>query len=99
MVVASIPFVLHRLLHPQNRETGRKLGIATGLMFTLPFVAFYIAMQVFKDKPNPENWAGMVAIVVTNCVVGGYCYVAYIEDSDPNDEDGPKQGANKQRVD
>lgn len=68
-------------------------------MFTLPFTAFYIAMQVFQDKPHPENWAGVVAIVVTNFVVGGYCYAAYIEDSDDNDEDGPRRGASKQRVD
>ena len=88
-----------RLLNPENRETGRKLGIATGLMFTLPFIAFFIAMKVFADKKNPENWAGAAAIVTTNLVVGGYCYVAYIEDLDQNDEDGPKRGASKQRVD
>jgi len=87
------------LLNPENRETGRKLGIATGLMFTLPFIAFYIAMVVFADKKNPENWAGAAAIIATNLVVGGYCYVAYIEDMDKNDEDGPRTGAAKQRVD
>ncbi|KAG7352782.1 VMA21-like domain containing protein [Nitzschia inconspicua] len=88
------------LLHPQNKETGQKLGIATALMFTLPFVAFYISMKVFEHKPSPENWAGAVAIVVTNIIVGGYCYVAYIEDRDDlNDEDGPRKGASKQRVD
>jgi VMA21-like domain len=89
-------------LHPKNIETGQKLGIATGLMFTMPFVAFYVAMQVFAHKPSPENWAGAVAIVVTNIIVGGYCYVAYIEDSgddDENDRSGPKSGASKQRVD
>ena len=68
-------------------------------MFTLPFIAFYIAMLVFADKKNPENWAGAAAILTTNLVVGGYCYAAYIEDSDINDEDGPKTGASKQRVD
>jgi len=78
---------------------GRKLGIATGLMFTLPFIAFFIAMSVFADKKNPENWAGAAAILTTNIIVGGYCYVAYIEDLDVNDEDGPKTGASKQRVD
>lgn len=87
------------LLSPENRETGRKLGIATGLMFTLPFIAFYIASIVFAEKTNPENWAGGAAILATNLVIGGYCYVAYIEDLDTNDEDGPKSGASKQRVD
>jgi hypothetical protein len=87
------------LLHPQNRETGQKLGIATGLMFTLPFIAFWIGMQLFASKTNPENWAGAVAIVMTNIIVGGYCYVAYIEDSNENDEKGPQKGDSKQRVD
>jgi hypothetical protein len=68
-------------------------------MFTLPFVAFYIAMKVFANKRNPENWAGAVAVVITNLIVGGYCYVAYIEDRDLNDEKGPRKGAFKQRVD
>jgi heme/copper-type cytochrome/quinol oxidase subunit 4 len=80
---------------------GQKLGIATGLMFTLPFIAFYVSLSIFTNmkKENPENWAGAVAIVMTNIVVGGYCYVAYIEDSDLNDENGPKKGSSKQRVD
>ncbi|VEU43931.1 unnamed protein product [Pseudo-nitzschia multistriata] len=87
------------LLTPENRDTGRKLGIATALMFTLPFIAFYIMMEICKEKKNPENWAGAAAIVTTNLIVAGYCYIAYIEDIDDNDEDGPRQGAAKQRVD
>jgi VMA21-like domain len=86
-------------LHPQNKEIGQKLGLATGLMFTMPFVAFYIAMQVFSHKQSPENWAGAVAIVMTNIIVGGYCYLAFIEDRDDNDRDGPQKGSFKQRVD
>lgn len=90
-------------MSPENRETGQKLGIATALMFTMPFVAFYTAMQIFHSKPSPENWAGAVAIVVTNIIVGGYCYVAFVEDSDTNndlnDRSGPKSGRSKQRVD
>ena len=86
-------------MSPENRETAQKLGIATGLMFTLPFIAFYIATLAFSDKQHPDNWAGGAAILTTNLVVAGYCYAAYIEDSDENDEDGPKTGASKQRVD
>lgn len=59
-------------------------------------------MQIFSHKKSPENWAGAVAILVTNIIVGGYCYVAYIEDSDDddqNDRSGPKSGQSKQRVD
>ena len=44
-------------------------------------------MWIFSHKKNPENWAGGVAIVVVNLIVGGYCYSAFIEDSDDvNDE-------------
>mmetsp|Transcript_22404 Transcript_22404/g.52881 ORF Transcript_22404/g.52881 Transcript_22404/m.52881 type:complete len:94 (-) Transcript_22404:201-482(-) len=88
------------LMTPENRETGRKLGIATGLMFTFPFIAFYVVLALCKDKKNPDNWAGAAAIVATNMVVAGYCYAAYIEDrEDANDADGPKRGAAKQRID
>jgi hypothetical protein len=68
-------------------------------MFTLPFIAFYVAMWAFSEWKNPENWAGAVAIVMTNVVVGGYCYTAYMEDRDVNDAEGPKRGASKERVD
>lgn len=68
-------------------------------MFTLPFIAYYVAMWAFSDRTNPENWAGGVAIIVTNVVVGGYCYVAYMEDRDVNDADGPNRGTSKKRVD
>eukprot|EP00934_Nitzschia_sp_Nitz4_P000006 Nitzschia sp. Nitz4//scaffold10_size219509//62815//63197//NITZ4_001412-RA/size219509-augustus-gene-0.223-mRNA-1//1//CDS//3329532872//6//frame0 len=88
------------LLQPQNRETGRKLGIATLLMFTLPIIFFYIALWVFQNKTHPENWAGGVAILVTNIIVGGYCYSAFLEDDeDENDRRGPRRGNNKQRTD
>lgn len=89
-----------RLLHPQNRETGKKLGIATALMFTCPILAFYVAMWFFSEKKNPENWAGGAAIIVTNMIVGGYCYSAMMEDDDdPDDRRGPKRGDSKQRTD
>jgi hypothetical protein len=80
---------------------GQKLGIATGLMFTLPFLAFYGAMYTFSGYKNPENWAGGVAIVMTNIVVGGYCYIAYMEDRDTSTDGSsrPPQGSFKERVD
>ena len=87
-------------MHPQNRETGQKLGLATLFMFTLPFIAFYVAMWIFSKKPSPENWAGGVAVVVTNLIVGGYCYSAFMEDDDdPKDTKGPRMGDSKQRTD
>ena len=69
-------------------------------MFTLPFIAFYSCMWIFSHKQNPENWAGGAAIIVTNIVVGGYCYSALMEDDeDPNDIKGPRTGTAKQRTD
>jgi VMA21-like domain len=95
------PSLTHRLLHPQNQETGKKLGIATALMFTCPILAFYMAMWMFAEKKHPENWAGGAAIVVTNLIVGGYCYSALTEEDeeDLNDRSGPKSGGAKQRTD
>jgi hypothetical protein len=88
------------LLQPQNQATGKKLGIATGLMFTFPILAFYIAMWFFAEKKNPDNWAGGAAILVTNIIIGGYCYSALTEeDDDPNDRRGPKRGSQKERTD
>lgn len=89
-----------RLFHPQNRDTGQKLGIATGLMFSCPLVAFYFGMWLFSEKQHPENWAGGIAIAVTNIIVAGYCYSAFNEeDDDPDDARGPKKGSLKQRTD
>jgi uncharacterized membrane protein len=72
----------HSLLDPQNREVGQKLGIATLLMFTLPIITYYVSERYFADKQHPDNWAALSAIVMTNIIVGGYCYAAYVEDSE-----------------
>jgi len=87
------------LLDPENKEIGRKLAIATCFMFTLPIIFFYAAMWLFSNKKNPENWSGGVAIFVVNIIVGSYCYMAWREDMDTNDESGPRKGTSKQRVD
>ena len=93
------------LLHPDNREVGVKLGIATGLMFTLPLLVFYIALYLFRERAEPLNWAAGCAILTVNLIVGGYCYQAYWEDMDDDsqkkalDEAGPRVGVFKQRTD
>lgn len=70
------------------------------MMFTVPIISFYIAMWLFSDRKHPENWAGGVAIVMVNLIVGGYCYAAFIEESEEvNDENTPKRGTAKQRTD
>ena len=103
-----------RLLAPENREVGQKLGMATLCMLTLPVLTFYIAQHVFRNMSEPDDWAGGAAILMTNLVVGGYCYMAYIEDlnddttnkagekqQQPNDNDAstPRVGIYKQRTD
>jgi phosphosulfolactate synthase (CoM biosynthesis protein A) len=72
--------IFFSLLHPHNRQVGQKLGLATLLMVTLPFIAFYAALELFKDYAEPVNWAGGVAILVTNLVIAGYSYSALTEE-------------------
>lgn len=91
-------------MHPDNIEVGRKLGIATALMFTMPFVAYFSVLTLLKESSQSDTWAAGAAIVVTNLIVGGYCYVAYMEDRDKeksfdNDEAHPRVGVFKQRTD
>ena len=89
-------------MEEQNREVGRKLGIATGCMFTFPIIAFYIGLWVFKEKEQPDNWGAGLAIIVTNLVIAGYCYSAFSEEDDEeedNDASGPRVGIFKKRTD
>lgn len=100
----SSHFIVFSLMHPQNRETGKKLVVATGLMFTAPIVSFYIGMWFFSEKKYPENWAGGLSILVINVIIAGYCYSAFQEEDDDRDDDrddsnGPRQGKLKQRID
>lgn len=72
-------------------------------MFVLPVSVYFGAYYyLFQSKEYPENWAGGAAIVVVNLIVGGYCYVALVEDSDieeDNDASAPRVGIYKQRTD
>jgi VMA21-like domain len=102
-------FRANSLFQPQNQDVGKKLGYATLFMVTLPLLAFFAVqhLAVLWGASSPDNWAGAAAILVTNVVVGGYCYSAYLEDlNDPtkkdsamNDADAPRVGIYKQRVD
>ena len=110
-------------MDPQNREVGRKLGIATALMFTLPLGAYFLtrywllsasssssSSSPFQQQQqqwfSADEWAAAAAILVTNCIVGGYCYVAYQEDRSNDDENDnandakhPRSGMYKERTD
>lgn len=98
-----------RLMDEQNKDVGRKLGIATGLMFTLPFITYFACFHfVFQEKSEPSNWAGGAAVIVTNLIIGGYVVVAFNE-PDPSEEEEqrgndndvlhPRTGVFKTRVD
>jgi VMA21-like domain len=100
-----VHYLSDRLMDPINRHVGRKLGVATGCMFTLPIIAFFIAQYIFQHKRHPDNWAAGAAILVTNLVIAGYCVSAFTEEDDTkleknkNDDDGPRVGIFKQRTD
>jgi len=94
--------VLGVLMQEQNRDVGKKLGIATLAMFTLPIFAFYLGLYIFGDKAQPNNWAGGMAIIVTNLVIAGYVMAAFSEPDDvvdDNDENAPRVGVFKTRTD
>jgi hypothetical protein len=101
---------IHRLLREENREVAKKLGIATGLMFTFPILTFYTCFHfIFASKEQPLAWSGFAAVAAANIVIFGYVYSAFSEpddedDLDPrvkkdNDAGGPRVGAFKQRTD
>ena len=75
-------------------------------MFTLPILSFYIGMYIFQNKAEPVSYAGGLAILTTNLIIAGYVYSAFqepeeerVEKKNKNDEDAPRVGVFKQRVD
>lgn len=99
------------LLQEQNKDVARKLGIATTLMFTLPFIVFFICQSfVFSHKEFPDAWSGVCAVMSANVIIAGYVYSAFTEDEeeqkkseesaeDDNDASGPRVGVFKKRTD
>lgn len=76
-------FLIYSLLSPENKETGRKLFIATGCMFTLPILVYYVCFySIFSKKAQPENWAGACSILVVNVIIGSYVWSAFSEEDD-----------------
>ena len=99
---------IYRLQQEQNRAVAQKLYIATGIMFTFPFIVFFISFYfIFHNKTYPESWAGGAAIFAANIVIFGYVYSAFSEEDEEdetgrrnkNDELGPRVGLFKQRTD
>ena len=86
------------LLQEQNKETTRKLGITTVLMFTLPIISYYVGLYLFADKNQPDSWAGGMAIIMTNLIVAGYVIIAF-QEKDGDVREQPRVGAFKTRTD
>jgi hypothetical protein len=93
-------------MKPENRDVAQKLGVATGLMFTIPILVFYACLNfVFHEKDEPTMWAGGAAVIATNIIVGGYVVSAFSEEDDfdgeieSKDANGPRVGAFKTRTD
>lgn len=75
-------------------------------MFTIPILTFFVAQYVFREKEQPENYAGAAAVLAVNLVIAGYCVKAFREDRQEQDDDdnqndaaGPRVGVFKQRTD
>lgn len=88
----------------ENKEVGKKLGIATVAMFTLPIVVLIASLYIFEHKENPTNWAAAMSIITVNLIIAGYVYVAFTEEdgiaaSKDNDASAPRVGVFKQRTD
>ena len=114
---SSLILFVSRLWTAENRSVGQKLAVATAFMVALPVATFYAThaymVQVLDYKSfDADNWAGAAAIVMTNLIVGGYCYMAYWEDLEDqqqqqaaaatrhdNDASVPRVGIYKQRTD
>jgi len=98
---------MYRLQQEQNRAVARKLYIATGIMFTFPFIVYFFCFYfVFQNKMYPESCSGGAAIAAANLVVFGYVYSAFTEEDDDEDDKRnkndalyPRVGAFKQRTD
>ena len=105
----SNTYTYSRLLREENKDVARKLGIATGLMFTFPIAVFYLCLYyIFPHKEEPLAYSGFAAVAAANVVVFGYVYSAFSEPDDDfndintkkdNDESTPRVGAFKQRTD
>ena len=94
------------LMQEQNRDVARKLGIATGAMFTFPLIVYFSCFHyVFAHKENPDAWSGIMAVGAANVVIAGYCWSAFSEPDDEfeggakGDAAAPKVGIHKMRTD
>jgi hypothetical protein len=96
------------LMQEQNRDVARKLGIATGAMFTFPLIVYFACFHfVFAHKDFPEAWAGIMAVIAANVVIAAYVWSAFSEPDDDfdggkkddNDAAAPRVGVHKLRTD
>ena len=93
-------------MQEQNRDVARKLGIATGAMFTFPLFVYFACFHLFfAHKENPEAWGGIMAVFAANIVIAAYVWSAFSEPDDDfdggtkGDAAAPRVGIHKLRTD
>ena len=70
---------------------GHKLLIATIAMFTLPLLTFFFIQDVLGLS---YHYAVALSVVVVNCVIGAYVYMAFTEEDD-EDESASRESSGK----
>uniref|UniRef100_A0A7S3PW06 Vacuolar ATPase assembly integral membrane protein VMA21 homolog n=1 Tax=Chaetoceros debilis TaxID=122233 RepID=A0A7S3PW06_9STRA len=88
------PGLLKVLGQEQNKDVAQKLGLATGCMFTLPIAVFYFCLHVIFDPAGglisvkePLAYSGFAAVAMANVIIFGYCWSAFSEPEEENEED------------
>ncbi len=75
-------------MQEQNRDTARKLFVATMCMFTLPLMIFYIGNYfVFAHHDDPMMYSGFAAVGMANVVIFGYVWSAFSEPEEMDETD------------
>ena len=75
---------------PGNRSVLYTLLRWTILMFTAPFVAYYVSVTYMQKS---AMWAGIAAIGVVQIVIVGYVAMAFTEDLEVDQEPEDKRKA------
>jgi hypothetical protein len=78
---------LSATIHPPSSSNKSNYTV---LMFTLPFLAFYLVNELTS---NNTTYAVGAAVVVVNCVIAAYVYMAFNspDDDDDDEEEGDDQ--------
>ena len=89
------------LLQPQNRPVAMKLLHYTLLMFTLPFLTFYLTLDhilplIAPSLTHKTNYAVAVSVITVNLIIAGYVVSAFNEEDPQEEEEERGIGSNEQ---